>query len=154
MKKVLATLALLLAAGCMPHYIRGTEIPANADTEAIVKVMQQYRQALLNKDAAAVVKLLGPDFYDNGGTADPADDLTLKNVEKVLSDRLSKLADFDLEIDVKDIDVKDNGRAEAKFYYTEHFRMPGLTSQAQSEADAKKMIFQKVGEDWKITSGI
>lgn len=153
MKRAVALLALSICLGCTTHYLRGTNIPANEDTEAIISVMEKYRAALIAKDPGGVSKLLAPTFYDNGGTPDPADDLTAKNVEKVLGDRLAKVTDFDLEIDVKSIDVKDN-HAEARYYYTEHFRIPSLTSQAATEADSKKMEFAKVGNEWKITSGI
>ena len=153
MKRALALVALSFCFGCSTRYIRGTSIPANDDTEAIIAVMEKYRTALIAKDTPAVVKLLAPDFYDNGGTADPADDLNAKNVEKVLNDRMAKVTDFDLEIDVKGIKIND-GTAEARYYYTEHFRLPSLTSNAMTEADAKKMEFKRVGKEWKITSGI
>jgi hypothetical protein len=152
MKRVLAIVALA-ALGCSTHYIRGTSIPANEDTEAIISVMEKYRNALIAKDAPGVVKLLAPDFHDDAGTADPSDDISLANAQKVLGDRLAKITDFDLEIDVKGIDVKE-GHAEAKYYYTEHFRIPSLTTNAQSESDSKKMTLVKVGNEWKISSGI
>ena len=153
MKRVVATVALLLVTGCMPRYIRGTQIPDNPDTEAIILVMEKYRQALIAKDPPAIVKLLAPDFYDDGGTVDPADDLTIRNVQPVMEKRLSKISDIDLDVQVKSIDIHENN-AVATYYYTEHYRIPTLDPNLQTSNDLKQMSLVRVGGAWKIRSGI
>ena len=153
MNRVVAIVALLLVTGCMPRYIRGTQIPDNPDTQAIILVMEKYRQALIAKDPPAIAKLLAPDFFDDGGTPDPADDLNTGNVQAVLEKRLSKISDIDLDVQVKSIDLHD-GRASAIYYYTEHYRIPTLDPNLQTSNDLKQMSFEKIGGRWAISSGI
>ena len=153
MKRAWVLGALLLAAGCGHRRIPGTDIEETADNKAIVGVMQGYRSALEHKDAAAIVKLLAPDFRDNGGTATPADDLTPENVQQLLTERFSKVQNLTLDMELRKIEIQD-GAAVATYFYTEHYQIPTLTSRAQTESDLKQMTLVKVKGQWKIASGI
>jgi hypothetical protein len=153
MKRVVAIVALLLVTACAPRYIRDTQIPDNEDTEAILLVMEKYRQALLAKDPPAIVKLLAPNFFDDAGTADPADDINAKNAAAVLGNRLAKISDIDLDVQVKRIDLNGD-KATATYYYTEHYRIPSLDPNLQTSNDLKQMTFEKLDGVWKIASGI
>ena len=68
-------LATLAAVGCSPRRIPGTDIESTADTRAVYDVVQAYRQAMEKRDAAAVLALVAPNYYDTAGTPEPADDL-------------------------------------------------------------------------------
>lgn len=153
MKPAWLVIAGLCLVGCAHQKIPGTDIDKTDDTSAIVSIMEKYRSALVAKDVPAIVSLLAPDFHDNGGTADPEDDLTPANVQTVLSERLSRVADLAVEMDLRDIKV-DKANATATYYYTVHYKMPSLTSRAQSESDLKQMTLEKVKGVWRIASGI
>lgn len=153
MNRAWVLVALLGLAGCAHHRIPGTDIEANSDTTAIVGVMQKYHAALESKDVPAIVSLLGPDFYDNGGTGDPSDDLTLKNVQPVLTERFSRVQDLALDMELRNIEIH-GPSAIATYFYTEHYKLPTLTSRPQTESDLKQMTLEKVKGVWKIQSGI
>lgn len=153
MKRAWVLGALVCAAGCAHHRIPGTDIEENSETKAIVAVMQAYRSALEHKDAAGIVKLLAPNFEDRGGTATPEDDLDASNVQRLLTERFSKVENLSLDMELRKIDVQD-GAATATYFYTEHYQIPTLTSRAQTESDLKQMSLVKVKGEWKIASGI
>jgi hypothetical protein len=153
MRHVWVLVSLILAAGCAHRRIPGTDIEENEQTKAIVAVMQAYRSALEHKDAHAIAQLLAPGFHDNGGTANPEDDLDAENVERLLTERFSKVENLSLDMELRQIEVQD-GAATATYFYTEHYQIPTLTSRAQTESDLKQMTLVKVRDPWRILSGI
>lgn len=148
-------IALALTA-CTPKRIPGTDLFDTVDNRAILDVIERYRIGVQRQDVPAVVSLLSRDFFDDGGSADPSDDMNYQNSPKVIGDRYKKLADVRLDITVRKLDVKPNN-AEALVTYTYQlvFTMPSYSSKVQSEGDQKQMHLKKDSEGkWKIVSGI
>lgn len=153
MSKRLWALVALSTVGCAAHRIAGTDIEDSSENRAILGVLERYRKAIEDRDAAALTQLLAPDFRDNSGTADPSDDLTPETVRTRLPERWAKLENVSVEISVRKINVQGD-QADAIYYYTSRFRMPKLTSKPQSEGDIKQMSFRRIEDQWKIVSGI
>lgn len=148
----LATL-VLAATACTPRRIPGTQIDDTEESRAILAVMEKYRTAVEGRDPTVVVELASQNFNDEGGTSDPDDDVQFANLEQALKERFSRIDNVNLAIDVRSIAVKDN-QAEAIYYYTLRYDMPGLANARQSASDLKKMTFERVEDQWKIVSGI
>lgn len=145
--------ALVLAAACAPRRIPGTQIDDTGDNHALIEVMGKYRTAVEARDTAALINLASPQFSDQGGTSDPDDDVEYGTLQKELRDRFSRIDNVKLDIDVRSIAVQGD-RAEAVYYYTLRYDMPGLSTARQSASDLKKMSFVRSDGQWKITSGI
>jgi hypothetical protein len=145
-----------LASGCAARKIPGTDLDDNDDTRAILDVMERYRVAIEQKDSQALIGLVHESFKDDGGSTDPEDDLSYKDLYTKLPQRLAQLDDIRLELNVKKIEfTEDLAGARATFTYTETFRMPKLSQKAQSETEIKQMIFKRVDHKvWKIVSGV
>jgi hypothetical protein len=152
---VVSALALV-ATGCSVHKIPGTDLDDNDDTRAILDVMERYRTAVEQKDAQTLIGLVSESFKDDGGSTDPEDDLSYKDLYTKLPARLEKLEDIRLELNVKKIEfTEDLSGARATYTYTETFRMPKLSQKPQSETEIKQMIFKRVDKKvWKIVSGV
>lgn len=151
--RLLVAAALLTGIGCGSRYIPGTEIERNENTEAIIKVMEKYRHAMEGRDTEALMSLVSPDFRDNAGSSAPDDDLDYRSLPEALRRRFEKIDNVHLEMDVREIEVKQNDAA-AVYYYTLRWRMPGLTNTAHSASDLKRMEFKRADGAWKIVSGI
>ncbi len=159
MKTTLAVLVLsLLATGCTPKKIPGTEIDDTDDTRAILSVMESYRKAVETKNSQTILELSDESFNDDGGSAAPDDDLDYKQLFTVLPARMSKMEDIKLEIAVRKIEIdRELGTARAIYTYNTSFRLPGMNPKPQNEADIKQMTFNLADKNkrlWKITSGI
>ncbi|MFN0062469.1 MAG: DUF4440 domain-containing protein [Myxococcaceae bacterium] len=145
---------LIALSGCLPRRIPGTDLDDTPDVRAIMTVMELYRSALEAQDAKALVDLADPSFQDDAGTPNVADDLDFKALQNVLPQRLSKLADVKLDLDVRKIDVSpDRRHAVATYYFVARFRPLGVETKAQREMDLKQMTFLSDGKAWRITSG-
>jgi hypothetical protein len=150
-----AVAAFAFLAGCAPKRIPGTEIDDTDETRAIIAVMDGYRQAFEAKDPERVMSFIAETFEDNAGTGTPDDDLDYKTLRQALPKQFARAEDLRLEINVKKITLtEDEKGAQAIYYYTTTFRLPGLKDKPQSEAGLKMMQLKKVGDQWKVTSGI
>jgi hypothetical protein len=153
---LLAALVALSLTACPAKKIPGTDIEDNDDTRALLKVIEAYRVAVEARNAPGVAELCDPAFRDDGGSANPDDDLVYAQLSTTLPDRISKLSDVRLDISVRKIDIRqEENVARATYTYTVTFKLPQLTARPQSETEIKQMVFKRVGEkQWKITSGI
>jgi hypothetical protein len=136
----------------------GTTIEDTPDARAILNVMERYRTALEHGDAQGVLALVSPDFRDTGGTPNPEDDLDYQSLQRVLPQRLGRIQDLHVDIDVRSIDfhkgMATGNEATAIYYYSARFRMPTLTARGQNESDLKQMTFRRENDQWKIVSGL
>ncbi len=157
MKALIAVLAVLsLATGCAAKKIPGTEIDDSDDTRAILSVMEAYRQAVEKRDAQTVVDLADPSFKDDGGSANPDDDLEYATLKTLLPQRLGRLEEVKLEITVRKVEFeKGTDFVRTTYTYTTSFKMPSLNGKTQNEGEIKQMVLKRVGDkQWKIVSGI
>lgn len=155
------TLLLLLAVaaiglGCVPRKIPGTEIDDTDDTRAVLDVMEKFRVAVEQKDAQTIINLADESFRDDGGSANPDDDLTYQDLYTKLPARFRRLDDVRLELNVRKVEfTQDQANARATYTYTTTFKLPGLTSRTQSETEIKQMILKRIDKKtWKIVSGV
>jgi hypothetical protein len=143
-------LALLAVLGCGPHRIPGTDLEDTGDTRAIIDVMTRYNSALEARDANGILALVDPAFRDNGGTLTPEDDIDIEKLRTVLPQRLAKLKDVAVRIEIKKIEVNGD-RANAVYTWVSQFK---LGSKSMTESDIKRMEFKREADGWKILSGV
>lgn len=65
----------LTVTGCAEHYIPNTDVEDTEDNRDVVAFCEQYRKAVERKDASAILKLVSPDYYEDGGNPDASDDM-------------------------------------------------------------------------------
>src|SRR5947208_12358510 len=101
---MLAVTVAVLAFGCTPKKIPGTELDDNDDTRSILDVMEKYRVALEKRDAQSIIGLADESFKDDGGSANPDDDYNYHDLYTKLPETLKKLGDIRLEFNVRRIE--------------------------------------------------
>jgi len=144
---------VLVLGACAPHLIPGTEIPQNKDTEAIVALLEKYRQALEKKDVDGLMSLVSESYQDTAGTPTPEDDLDYRKLREILPDRLSKIDDVKVDLEIRRVEVQKD-TADVVFRFDAHYKMPAFKTQTQTESDLSRMLLVKVGGVWKIASGL
>jgi hypothetical protein len=83
---------LLLPAGCggAANNIPGTEIPQTRTNESIIKRVEQYRIAVEEKDAARLLLMASPAYWEDGGTPGGEDDYGYPQLREVLNGRFQQ----------------------------------------------------------------
>ena len=98
----------LVAVGCTPKKIPGTEVDDTDDTRAILDVMEKYRVALEKRDAQGIVSLADESFKDDGGSANPDDDYDYHDLYTKLPETLKRLGDIRVEFNVRKIELTED----------------------------------------------
>jgi hypothetical protein len=150
----LAPALVVALAACAAHRIPGTEIADSEDNRAIYAVVQGYAEALQRKDAAALLALVSPDYFDNAGTADPADDLDFARLEQTLPADLGKLESLRVEVQIRKISVEKDD-AVAELWSDGWYRIQ--TSQGvvpRRDQDLHRMRLVRRDGGWKIIAGL
>lgn len=153
MTKRLLVLALA-AAGCAPSLIPGTQVNDTTDNRAVYQVVQTYREAMDCRDAAAVLALVAPDYFDTAGTPAPEDDVNRAILEQRVPQDLAKVDAVKLEISVRKIEVKGD-RAEAEVFYDGWYRVKTPSGAVpRRDSDVHRMKLRKVEGRWLFTGGL
>ena len=151
--------AVLVVAGltvlaCAPRRIPGTEIRDTPDTRAVVAAIDAYRQAAEKRDAAAVLALASPNYFDTAGTPDPADDVDYELLKKRLTADYKQINALRLQLGVRRIDVEGD-KAFAYVFYDEHYRIQTKGGEVAKQAnDSHRMQFVREGGHWLFVSGL
>lgn len=154
LRSAAAALLALLVGACAPRLLPGTAIEDNSTTRPVYEVIRAYGDAMQRRDAAAVLALAAPDYYDTAGTPGPEDDLDRAGLERALAADLGKIDSLKLDLGVKKIEVR-GAEAFAEIYYDGYFRVVTAGGAVpKRESDLHRMQFKKVGKDWKIASGL
>jgi ketosteroid isomerase-like protein len=147
-------LAALVAAGCAPRLIPGTEIRDTKENRAVYDVVDAYVKAMNKRDAAAVLALVAPDYFDDAGTPEPGDDLDRQRLEKTLVQDLSRVETERLAVSLRKIEV-DDGTAFAEIFFDNYYRVQTPAGPIpRRDTDVHRISLKKVGGEWKISAGL
>jgi hypothetical protein len=144
---------LLLVSACATRRIAGTDIEDTEDSRAILAVMERYRSGLEARDSRAILAIVSENFREDSGTETLEDDLTYANLADHLKNLFSRLDNPKVDINVRRLDVNKD-QAVAIYYWNASWRLPSLTSRAQSDSELEQMVLEKRDGQWKIVSGI
>ncbi len=154
LRTALLALASLAAAGCAPHRIPGTEIKSTAETRAVYEVVQSYRRAMEKRDAAAVLALVAPTYFDTAGTPDPADDLDRARLEGTLAQDLARADSVKVDFTVRKVEI-DGDHAQVELFYDSYYRVQTPAGAVpRRDSDVHRMTLRKLDGAWKFVSGL
>jgi ketosteroid isomerase-like protein len=150
----LALLGALALAACSPALLPGTDLKATRENRPVYETVRAYAEALQRRDAAAVLALVAPDYYDTAGTPGPEDDLDRAGLERSLAADLARVDSLRVEVAVKRIEVAGD-QAVADLFYESFFRVATPNGAVpRRESDLHQMRLKRIGSDWKIVSGL
>ena len=155
----LAALLLVLAplaGGCAkPRLLPGTKVPDTPVNRAVVGVVEKYRIAMERRDAAAILALVHPTYYDNSGTPEASDDLDFEGLKKLLVSRFKRTRKIRYRIEYQRVSYK--GREahvdtwiDATFVYD----MPKANPRWRRVTDYNRFTLIKEGKDWLFIRGL
>jgi hypothetical protein len=151
--KRLVVLALA-AASCAPSLIPGTQVQDTKDNRAVYQVVQSYREAMDRRDAAAVLALAAPDYFDTAGTPTPEDDVDRSILEQRLPQDLARVDAVKLELTVRKLEVRGD-RGEVEVFYDGWYRVKTPSGTVpRRDSDVHRMKLRKVEGRWLFTSGL
>ena len=147
--------AVALLSACAPALIPGTDVEDTRVNRKLMGEIERYREAVQRHDVPAILALVSPNYYDERGHPDdPSYHWDYARLAKELPQKLGKVKDLRLDINVRRIAVKDD-RATASYFYTENFIAVLPSGEVPEHAsDIERMEFQRQGDRWLITKGL
>jgi hypothetical protein len=143
-----------LACACTPSRIPGTEIDATPDSTAVYDVALRYRAALEKRDAAGVMALVAPGYYDTAGTPDPSDDLDHARLKASLEQELQKTDDLKVDFTVRRIEVKGDD-AQVEIFFDAFYRVKTpVVSVPRRDSDVQRLRLKRIQGQWLLTGGL
>jgi ketosteroid isomerase-like protein len=154
MRPVRFVVLAVVTLACTPPRIPNTTIPDTPDTRAVLKVVEEYGVALQQKDAAALLALVAPTYFDDAGTTDPADDLDHAALSAALPGDLARLKGLRVEIVVRSLEVAGDTAVAEVFSDTWYQVTVKDGTVPRRDTDVHRMRFVRLQGGWKIASGL
>jgi hypothetical protein len=147
--------ALLGVSGCATLMtIPGTKVPDSKLNREILNVCEQYRHALEDRDAATLLALAHPNYYEDSGTPKGDDDYGYEGLKEVLSHRLSALRALRYNIEYRRVDVSGH-HARVDIRYDASFQLATeMGDRWEHKQNDKRLELENDGKRWLIIAGM
>jgi hypothetical protein len=152
----LATAAGTLGmSGCATvRAIPGTKIADTPVHRQVLQRVEEYRVAMEQRDAARLLSMAHPNYYEDSGTPSGSDDYGYPGLKRVLENRLSSLRWLRYLIKYRDIRV-DGNRAQIDLRYDISFQlMTEIGEKWERRQNDKRIELQREENRWLIISGM
>ena len=157
MRLALPLLALLSVSACTTKYIGNSRVEDTAENRDVLRVVEQYRRAMDDKDVQRILELTSDDFFEDPGTpGDPSDDYDKIGLRTRLEATFAKVEEQRLRIDVRRITFADDDkRAFVEYRYDLRYRLnlPNAT-EWRDATDLSRLSMKRQDGTWKITGGL
>lgn len=170
MTKQLISLILLaaLAAGCAAkaQTISGTKIPDNSANRAIIDVVEEYRKAVEAREAATLLLLASPNYWEDGGTPTGSDDYGYEGLQAVLKQRFQQVKDIRYSLRYVNVerrckaggdpDTNEGCRAYVDVLVDASFTLIDAKGQEKRPdmRDQNQLVLEWSGDKWLFLSGM
>jgi hypothetical protein len=156
-------LATLIATAVVAHQlggcaitsvIPGTKVPDTRANREILDVCEKYRHALEDRDAATLLALASPNYYEDSGTPKGDDDYGYDGLREVLQRRLGALRTLRYNIEYRRVDVV-GPRAYVDIRYDASFQIATeMGDRWERKQNDKRIELENDGHRWLIIAGM
>lgn len=150
-----AALAACLAVGCARDVIPNTDVADSAENREVVQFVERYRHAMEERDVAALLGLVSPQYYDDNGTPIGTDDIDVEGLRAKLAAFHERVLAVRYEIRYRRVTFTTNDRVLIDFTYTGSFRVSTSEGERWSRRLAdNRIVLGRVGGELRILSGL
>jgi hypothetical protein len=147
-------LILILICFCKPSFIPNTEILATSENKEIIRFCEKYRRAVERKDIAAILALVSPRYYEDGGTPTGEDDYGYKELKEKLYQNFKKIKTIRYEIKYRKI-IKHNSRIFVEYTWRGSYQLSTSSGNRwYRKVEDNRLELERVGRSFRIISGL
>lgn len=151
--------AVMLAAtagsmGCSKYYIPNTDVEDTEDNREVIAFCEVYRRAVERKDVPALIELVSPHYYEDGGNVDASDDIDYAGVREYLTTKFQDATAIRYEVRYRRV-VREEDYVYVDYTYSGSFRLPsdeGEKWQRTVEENRLELVFEE--DTYKIVAGM
>lgn len=148
-----------LAAACTTKYIGDSKIEDNSENRAVLRVIEQYRRAVEDKDVQRILELTSDRYFEDPGTPqEPRDDYDKAGLARRLEESFAHVQDQHLQINARKLEMgKGEKTVSVDYLYDYRFRLElpgGPKDDWRKEMDVNRVTLVREGGEWKFVSGL
>jgi hypothetical protein len=152
--RTLPLLALAALVACAHATIPGTNVPDEPENRAVLEVLARYKQAMEARDSNALLSLAAPDYFDRGDSTRPTEPRDLEGLRKTVPKDFTGVRALKLDIDIRNLKIQGD-QAQVDYFGVMRYALAVPNGEKWfTESDDQRMKFVRVGNEWKITSGM
>jgi hypothetical protein len=152
--RIVCLLALAALVACAHATIPGTNVPDNPQNRAVLEVLAEYKRAMEARDPNALLALAAPDYFDRGDSSRPNEPRDLQGLRRTLPKDFNGVRALKLDIDIRNLAIKGD-RAQVDYFAVMRYAVAVPNGEKWfTESDDQRMKFERVGNEWKISSGM
>lgn len=147
--------------GSKSKYIQGTQIPKTAMNQDILKRVEEYRTAVEGRDAAALLLMASPDYWEDSGTSRGEDDYGYEGLKSVLATRFQQVNSIRYSVRYKQVKLKNCQVEETCRAFVDLLVDASFTAEDARGArkrydkrDQNQLVFERRDEKWLILRGM
>jgi hypothetical protein len=146
---------LLAMAGCATvNTIPGTKVADTKANRELLDVCERYRHAMEDRDAATLLALAHPNYYEDSGTPGGSDDYGYEGLKEVLSRRLGALRTLRYNIEYRKVSITGH-HAEIDIRYDASFQLATeMGDRWERKQNDKRIELENDGKRWLIIAGM
>lgn len=155
-RSALVAFALVSTAlsGCATRYIPNTDVEDTDENRKIIEFCEKYRHAVEDKNTGTLVALASPDYYEDGGNVDPADDIDYAGLKDYITGSFQDARAIRYEMRYRRI-VKEADVILIDYTYSASYRIQGLkTEEWRRKVDDNRLELIASQGDYKIVGGM
>jgi len=134
--------------------IPGTTVRDPRQNREILEIVEKYRRAMEERDAATLLALAHPQYYEDSGTPKGDDDYGYQGLRDVLAKRLGQLRTLRYNIEYRKIDVE-GSRAKVDIRYDASFQLATeMGDRWERKQNDKRIELENDGKRWLIIAGM
>jgi hypothetical protein len=149
-----ALVALASLTGCATHYIPNTDVEDTEDARKLISFCERYRHAVEAKDVATLLKLAAPSYYEDGGNADPTDDIDYAGLKAYLTTKFQDATAIRYEIRYRRI-AKEKDLVYVDYTFSASYRIPGPKGDEwRRKVDDNRLELVPYQDEYRIVAGM
>lgn len=149
-----ALVGLTTLSGCATHYIPNTDVEDNEENRKLITFCERYRHAVEAKDIATLLKMAAPSYYEDGGNADPTDDIDYAGLKAYLTTKFQDATAIRYEIRYRRVS-HDKELIFVDYTYSASYRIPGPKGDEwRRKVEDNRLELVPYQEEYRIVAGM
>lgn len=152
----LLVLGLLSVMGaCSPALIPNTDVVDTPENRDIITFCERYRRAVELKNVGQLLEMAAPDYYEDGGTLDPTDDLDRAGLAEYLRNKYVETESVRYEIRYRRVSPGRQNRLLVDYTYSASYRVPTANgAEWRRKVSENRLEIVPNGEKFQIVAGM
>lgn len=144
-----------LLGSCSEPVIPNTDVVDTPQNRAVITFCEQYRRAVELKNVGTLLEMAAAEYYEDGGTLDPTDDIDRAGLAEYLREKYVQAESVRYEIRYRRVGQGRKDRLLVDYTYSASFRVPTAEgSEWRRKISENRLELIPNGEKFLIVAGM